>query len=244
MQFPVGRNPSQQIGRNPSPRMVLGYQFQRLSHATAELDPNNILVSKVDHGDGSFTITVDDSTAVLDPADGYTILWRALTPSGAIMTDPIHGAEAAFTVLTPPSATSNLVVYCGYTEGNALTAGYMAGGIHYTAANPQIRFFTSNVGNPVDRSPIAGMTSVVMPSVWRTWTTLPRQTRLATVYVNAQNAAGERLDFVTPSVSDSIDASADVHFFIHVSRSATGGGNASITFRPGFIGNVNATQTP
>lgn len=228
----VGRNPSPRIGRNPSPRMQPTWRPLALTEASTT-DTNGILVSASDDGDGLFTFTVDDSTIVTDPADGATMLFRLRDVVGADVGSINPTICIGMTISGTIPSSSDLVVMHGLTTvgiGGVLI-GY---GIQFAAGQLNSRSFVNGV--TVDTMVDASARGLGASLNFRPDASAGvKETETITGRCQYLNASGVRLTAIAPTITGLLESVDDLFFWVSVFRSATGGGNATIEFRPAYL---------
>ncbi len=211
-----------------------GWRVLKLGDATAA-DPNSILESVTDNGDGSFTITVDGSAAHSDPAAGYVLAWPLLDPAEQPLGDVAFGPLlSAVRVSTAPANESDLVVVAGFSESAALGTGYVSAGLHYDGA-AGAELYTDVTGTGTSGTATANSAGARMTLQMRAHTTSSPPAKLARGFAELTDAAGVRLVDSTMSVSGQIDSDADLHFFVAVFTSTATASSTSITVYPSYI---------
>ena len=187
----VGRNPSQRIGRNPSPSMVPDFSRPTLAQSTA-VDPNAILVSAVQGPDRQITVTIAGGTAHIDPADGFTLFWQIRDPAGFIPVSPVLSINGGFTIKgTPPADGTDLVVMAGIARGNAYASSYIYSGFHYDGAAPKMRWGSGGSAN--DRANFAALIGSQLTTLFRP-ATASALTQLEQGRGTGVTASGDRED--------------------------------------------------
>ena len=237
----VGRNPSQQIGRNPSPSRVPSFSRPTLGQSTV-LDPNGLLVSAVQGNNRQQTVTIAGGTAHVGPADGLTYFWQIRDPAGFVLTSPVLSIAAGFTINgTPPANGTDLVIMAGIARGNAFGSSYIYSGFHYDGANPKMRWGSGGSAN--NRAEFANLIGAQMTTLFRPETAAPT-TQLEQARATGTTSAGDREDnFGLTGLPSTL--TQDFYYFMTFFRSTTEAGNVSVTFTPGYTTTVNtASFTP
>jgi hypothetical protein len=226
----TGRNPSALIGRNPSPRANFAYRQEQLARATA-IDTNGIIVgAPIDNRDGSFTFTLDDSTAVTDPADGYVLAWPAMGPDGVPLTVPIKYTHCGIKLRgTFPGTTTDVVAIGGVSDSLGLTGNYIGNGIISTGGLRSVHRW-SGAAAATGAADVDGQSSL-QQLFWLKTTINTLFSGRNNGYTTADASFGGVSIGPVPT-----DFGNTLYFWMSVYRTATGGGNVTLTVEPFFEG--------
>ncbi len=200
-------------------------------------DPNNILASRTDHGDGSFSIEVDDSTASADADQGYRLVWPALDPHGRQAVQPYKFTLALLKAITFPDLTSNLVAMVGFSDTADMSGVWSGLGIKCAGGNRTLQRHDGTTATDLGSN--ADLQAAEHAYHWRgTSSKVSGPYSGRNVGYNSSNA--RVVEGSLGSVASSW--SSGLYVFCSVWRTATGGGNASIRVRPSFISSPNVPE--
>jgi len=215
--------------------------FPVLRYDMATVTDNGSLVALVDNGDGSFTITVDNSVIGGLPLEGVTLAWRMRTPKGVAITPDERVAGYFIAMATPqvPAYNSGSRIWVGMADaadpGDVVDNGYL--GQEFDDAAGEVFCYSANGGLSVGTTKYTNVDGTCAGiGTYNSGAVDPERgkLRLGTGRGGGVLSDGTLGGNTSYSINDSTGW-AETYFMVSICRLAGATGNATFTVRPSYI---------